>query len=340
MNFVRSSRRGDSVVEEMKKNVADISMDESVVDSEELGGDENSRREQTVADAGCVFGSPSSAWSLQARPPYYQDDESLSSKVDTDISVGLEEQPSWAVSVPHLRLQPRQKRTRVLEDNDEVGHEDDRVTRFVTTWSILPSSLVLPFIDETIQKSRKRPKTRLLEHGDHQKNNSDLEQHRIESRPCQNRMTLLRPRAVSGGTTIEIHDGSSISTERVTRLAFDVTGDSSPFMAISSPGALLETSKQNYTEGNRIGSDLQNQDPFVTPQQHRLQRSINGADSSFMLAKPQAVRFTQDLLTNCAYNHEARNSTSKAGTGSTAVNSLINALAPSTMSSAFTALSG
>jgi len=357
-------------------HVADVSMDESLDDAEE-GKTPRQDHHTSLATSPAGGDRPNSAWSLQAQPSYDGRHESLSSSSSSDddgedhegvgISFDTEEEiPSWANNVPTLRLQPRHqnnKRGRV------VGGEQlqyDMVEGGPITWSGLPSSLAVPFIDETIQRSNKRSKARLHKHRQNAAWSTfadDQEQQSFLHRHLQRRTAMVRPRIVSGGTAIELqgHGGGARRGATTSHTNVFVAAELSPFKAIPSPKMSPMTNKKQ--DQYRLRANRQNEDPFVTPTQQRpavflasRTRSAAEQGETFVLARPQAVRFSQDRLAADSIYDSSSSSSSKssrqgpsnndAGTrastaASTASSSAtVEILSSSAASSAFTTPSG
>ena len=317
-------------------HVADVSMDES------LDGAEDGKISRCVPHHHSPSASPpaagggdrpNSAWSLQAQPSYNTgrhrelDDDDGENRDAIGISFDAddeEEIPSWAKNLPTVRLQPRyqnndNKRGRVAGVVDEQPRHDMMVEGEPLVRPGLPSSLDVPLIDETIRTSNKRSKERLHKRRKNalwSANSDGQEQMSFLRRYLQDRTATVRPRIVSDGTSIELQgDGGCVARRGAAAAAalctnvFVAAELSSPFKAIPSPELSPVVCNKKRNGHRRLLMNCQeNEDPFVTPTQHRptffpaSRRTCADEDESFVLARPQAVRFTQDRLPlDCKY---------------------------------------
>jgi hypothetical protein len=262
-------------------------------------------------------GKSSSGWSLQAQASSGHD-EWFSSSDDTDDVIhdatpSESASPAWMIDVPTLSLKPRSRPKRDRVPDDEEGppevllHDQGGVVveEQQQLPSIFPSSLVVPFIDETIQhqqqsqKSNKRSKA-YLQQQYQQLQSQYLDWNLTHRHHHQNTTTTtttsFRPRAVSSGNAMEANGTAATASASASVAA---AGEcSSPFKAIRSPMTSPLSSSSRVVNGStkdRLFIDLNNnKDPFLTPSPS-ISRSAAAAATA-EVTKPQPVRFTQDHL--------------------------------------------
>lgn len=216
------------------------------------------------------FYSPSVSYSLEAQPAG-QDEGEVESLLGNDEDEDEEDLPAWMVNVPTLTLDPRPKRGR-------LAPLDSALMQDPTLSLPLPSSLLVPFIDETIAKA-KRMKTMppITIPNDKEHDEDDLET--MTSAP--------RARAVSSGSVSLVHPTRAADVSTST--------EASPFRAIQSPRGSSHFALSTMSDAFPL--DVDNAALFSTPkklQPRKIRRHTQ--EQVLTVSKHQPVRFTQDLF--------------------------------------------